>query len=177
MKLLRLAGLLLALGAALAPELSLYTAERRLFRASALARLAATSSPGRIPAGRLLADAADEAERIAETARFDVRPLVLAAGARLLRGEAERALGFYVRATRLGERLDVDWHAARALDLLGRGAEAHQARLRVAWRHPFLFSLSPPPEGVALDGELRRLAASRPGRFAPPPSLPPSLGE
>jgi tetratricopeptide (TPR) repeat protein len=168
-------GALLAafLVAALRPELPRYRAERELRAATDAIRYVVTH-PRDFP------DPAAALDRIALVAAAaeaplpgDPRPVVLEGSARLIQGEAQRALEIYRRALSLGERAETDLNLARAYERLGREPEARAAFLRAAWVSPVLLRAMLPDVAATAATEMARLERElKAGKLSAPPPLP-----
>jgi tetratricopeptide (TPR) repeat protein len=168
-------GVLLAalLAAALWPEPSRYHAERELRAATDALRYVLTH-PRDFP------DPAGALDRIALVAAAaqaalpgDSRPVVLEGSAKLIRGEAQRALELYRRALSLGERAETDLNLARAYERLGREPEARAAFLRAAWVSPVLLRAMLPDVAATAAAEMARLEKDlKEGKLSAPPPLP-----
>lgn len=106
-----------------------YSAERRLYRATGIARAV---EAGRAPGSstQLLRRVAAEAAEIDDALPGDRRPLVLSASAHLLSGDREAALSGYRAALEAGESAEVDLYIALALRT---GTEARDALVRAVW--------------------------------------------
>lgn len=173
MRLARGALLAALLAAALWPERARYQAERELSAATSALRYV-LGHPAE------LSDPAGALDRIALVAAAtepalpgDPRPVVLEGSARLVRGEAERALGIYRRALALGERAETDLNLARAYERLGREEAARAAYLRTAWISPALMRAMLPDVAAAIGEEVARLEKElKEGRLKTPPPLP-----
>jgi hypothetical protein len=170
----RLLGVVVLLAAALRPELSRYSSERRLAVAGGAFRIL-LSQPGST------ADLYGALDRVAELAASaasgvpgDPRPLVLAGSAHLTAGRPERALELYgMELDRSGERAEVDLNIGRAETLLAREAEARTAFLRAGWISPILLDAMPAEVAGPLRAEVARLEAQlRAGRLKEPPPAP-----
>ncbi len=134
MRLLRVA-LVLALGAALGPEVARYRAERSLYRVSSAVLLAARD-PGRVPGGaRTLLRFGAEARAAAEALPGDPRPLQAAASLELMAGRPAEARALALRALADGERPELllaVWRADRALGRHEEGRAALRRAVRLA---------------------------------------------
>jgi tetratricopeptide (TPR) repeat protein len=103
----------------------------------------------------------------------DPRPVLLEGAARLVNGQGERALDAYRRALALGERGETDLNLGRALERVGREAEARAAFVRAAWISPPLLASMLPDVAAAAQAEVSRLETElREGRLKAPPPLP-----
>ena len=103
----------------------------------------------------------------------DPRPGLLEGAARLVNGQADRALDAYRRALALGERAETDLNLGRALERVGREAEARAAFVRAAWISPPLLASMLPDVAAAAQAEVsRRERELREGRVKVPPPLP-----
>jgi hypothetical protein len=163
---------ILMLGAALAPELPRYRAERQLRRTSAellmlLARPQAVADPG-----RALAQVAEAAGQTSRALPGDWRPLSVAGAARLIGRQGEMALDLYRQALALGERPEIVVNVGRADALLGRPEAAQAAFRRAGWVSPAVLASLPEairgPIRAELEARERELRA---GRMATPPPL------
>lgn len=115
---------------AVAPrELARHSAERALYRATALAKaIEARGNPqGAAPALRGIAE---EAEAIGRALPGDRRPRVLRGAALLLSGDRNAALGAFRAALETGESAEIDVNIALALRT---GTEARDALVRAVW--------------------------------------------
>jgi tetratricopeptide (TPR) repeat protein len=159
--------------AALWPERSRYHAERELRAATDALRYVLTH-PGDFP------DPAGALDRIALVAAAaqaplpgDPRPVVLEGSARLIQGEAQRALEIYRRALSLGERAETDLNLARAYERLGREPEARATFLRAAWVSPVLLRAMLPDVAATAAAEMARLDKElKAGKLSASPPLP-----
>ena len=173
MRLARGALLAALLVAAVWPEPSRYHAERELRAATDALRYVLTHSrdfPD--PSGAL-----DRIARVAAAAQTplpgDPRPVVLEGSARLIQGDAQRALQVYRRALSLGERAETDLNLARAYERLGREPEARAAFLRAAWVSPVLLRAMLPDVAATAAAEVARLEKElKEGKLSRPPPLP-----
>ena len=173
MRVLSAAMSVLILTVAVAPELSRYAAERRLYRATAVLRLF-FARPHEIPnSAHALQWAASTAAEASAGLPGDWRPLNTAGSALLFARRPEAALEKYRQALALGERPEVDVNVGRVYATLGRAEQAMAALLRAGWISPSLFDGLPPPAKAALRSQLddfeRRL---RNGTLAAPPPKP-----
>lgn len=173
MRLARAALLAAVLAALLWPERARYQAERELRRASEALRFVLTHSeeisdpPAALEQIALLAAAAGP------PLPGDPRPPVLEGSARLVRGEAGRALETYRRALAVGERAETDLNMGRAYERLGREADARMAFVRAAWVSPALLPAMLPDVAAAAAAEVARLEKELgEGRLKRPPALP-----
>jgi len=99
--------------------------------------------------------------------------VVLEGSARLIQGEAQRALGIYRRALSLGERAETDLNLARAYERLGREPDARAAFLRAAWVSPVLLRAMLPDVAATAAAEMARLEKElKAGKLSAPPLLP-----
>jgi tetratricopeptide (TPR) repeat protein len=159
--------------AALWPERARYQAERELHRATEALRYVLTHSTE-------VSDPPAALERIALLAAAtgpalpgDPRPPILEGSARLVRGEAERAVDDYRRALAMGERAEIDLNLGRAYQRLGREAEARAAFVRAAWISPILLRAMLPDDANVAGAEVARLEKElAAGRLSDPPPLP-----
>ena len=173
MRLARAAIVALLLAAAAWPEGPRIHAERELSAGTEALRYVITH-PGELP------DAAGALDRIAQVAAAtesalpgDPRPVILEGSARLVQGDAARAVASYRRALRLGERAETDLNLARALERQGRDDDARAAYLRAAWISPALLPAMLPDVAARVAPEIARLEKElREGRLAAPPPLP-----
>lgn len=159
--------------AALVPELTRYSAERQLYRASATLR-AVFARPGASPSGGGIA--ASIASTIAATASAlpgDWRPLNVAGSAWLLAKQPDQALDRYREALALGDRPEIDVNVGRAYMSLGRRDRATAAFLRAGWISPAVLSGLPGAPRDVLLSELatleHRLKAGQLDAPPPPP--------
>ena len=168
-------GLALAilLAAALWREPARAHAEREIRAATEALRYVLTHSselpdaPGALDRIALVAIAAEPA------LPGDPRPVLLEGAARLVNGQADRALETYRRALALGERGETDLNLGRALERAGREEEARQAFVRAAWISPPLLVSMLPDVAAAAQAEVGRLEKElREGRLKAPPPLP-----
>jgi cytochrome c-type biogenesis protein CcmH/NrfG len=170
----RALAVLALLAVALRPELSRYSAERRLAVAGEAFRVLLSQPQSTDdPYGAL--------DRVAELALSgarglpgDPRPWVLAGSAHLTAGRPERALELYGTALdRSGERAEVDLNIGRARALLGQETESRGAFLRAGWISPALLATLPAEVANPVRAEVARLEEElRSGRLqAPPPPV------
>lgn len=160
--------------AAVVPELSRYTAERRLYQASTVLRSVFAQPRAMANPGAAVAWAASVAGDAAGDLPGDWRPLNLAGSALLLARQPDRALEKYREALALGERPEIDVNVGRAYASLGRNDRATAAFVRAGWVSPGVLTLLPPSVGDALRSELGRLEGElTSGRLTAPPALPP----
>ena len=164
---------LLALAAALGPELLRYGAERQLQRATAGLRLHVSgAAPARRP-GAVPHWVATTARAAARHLPGDPRPLALAAAALLVAGRTEDGLAQYGEALTLGERPELMLNLGRAHALLGRTDAAQAAFLRAGWVSPAVLAWLPRPLQEAMRARIdREEAALRAGTRTEPPPPP-----
>ncbi|MHB8798231.1 MAG: hypothetical protein ACYDBY_07185 [Thermoanaerobaculia bacterium] len=166
MRPLRLA-LVLALGAALGPEVARYRAERSLYRVSSAVLLAARD-PGRVPGGaRTLLRFGAEARAAAEALPGDPRPLQAATSLELMAGRPAEARELALRALSDGERPELllaVWRADRAL---GRDEEGRAALRRAARLAPGLVALVSDSEAAEALARVRAEEADPTGPVSP----------
>ncbi len=177
MRLARAAVVAALLVAAAWPETGRMHAERELSAATEALRYVLTH-PGELPdVPRSLDGIAQVAEATEPALPGDPRPVILQGSARLVGGDAARALLFYRRALSLGERAETDLNLARAEERLGREPAARAAYLRAAWVGPALLRSMLPDVAAWVAPEVTRLERElRAGRLAAPPPLPESGG-
>jgi hypothetical protein len=175
MRRLRAALAIVALAAALVPELPRYAAERRLYQAGALIRLVVARPRAVSDPGRALEHVTMAAAAAARDLPGDPRPPMLEGAARLLARQPEQALARYRDAWALGERPEIAVNLGRAYALLGRPGDARAAYLRAGWASPAVLASLPPAVQALLHAELaEREANLRAGRLTAPPPLPPA---
>jgi len=173
MRLARAAILAAVLAMLLWPERSRYQAERELRRASEALRFVIIHSNEITDPPAALEQIALVAAAASPPLPGDPRPPVLEGSARLVRGDAERALAAYRRALALGERAETDLNLGRAYERLGRETEARQAFVRAAWVSPALLAAMLPDQGAIASDEMGRLENQlREGSLKSPPPLP-----
>lgn len=173
MRIARAALFAVVLAALLWPERARYQAERELRRASEAIRFVLThheeisDPPAALDQIALLAAAAGQ------PLPGDPRPPVLEGSARLVRGEAGRALETYRRALAFGERAETDLNMGRAYERLGREPEARACFVRAAWISPALTGAMLPDVAEMARAEVSRLETElKEGRLERPPPLP-----
>jgi tetratricopeptide (TPR) repeat protein len=159
---------------AVRPEPRRWQAERALRAATDALRFIATrGSEVNDPSGALERVARISAA-VAPALPGDPRPPLVEGAARLVNGDAQSALDVYRKALTLGERGETDLNAGRALERLGREADARAAFLRAAWISPALLGAMMPDVASAVREELgRQDEALHAGRLKAPPPLPP----
>jgi tetratricopeptide (TPR) repeat protein len=165
--------LAVALGLLYRPEIARYGAERRLRSATDGLRFLLTH-PAEVPdPPRALESIALLAGDAVPALPGDPRPLLVQGSARLVRGEAARAIEAYRSALALGERAELDLNLGRAYERLGREEDARAAYLRAAWVSPALIpAMMPDVQGSVATEVARREAALAKGELKEPPPLP-----
>jgi O-antigen ligase len=175
-RLMRLApslALVAALSAAVWPEIPRYLAERKLRLIESALRLVLTRPSEITDPGKALDRMAGMSLEAAAALPGDPRPVLLAAGAALARGEGERAVAFYLRALSFGERAEIDLDLGRASEAVGRRDEAEAWFVRGGWVSPPLLATLLPDVAASARAEIRRLAVELvAGRLKAPPPLP-----
>lgn len=173
MRLLRAILLAVILAGLVWPERARYRADRDLRAATDALRFVLTHPTELSDPPAALENIARVAAAAGPPLPGDPRPPVLEGSARLVRGEAARALEAYRRALSYGERAETDLNLARAYERLGREAEARAAYLRAAWVSPALLTAMLPDVAAPTATELDRLEKElRAGRLTAPPPLP-----
>lgn len=163
----------LLLAAMVVSEIRRYDAEHRLASASATFE-SVLGRPSEIENAReVLSRVGESAAAAAEHLPGDSRGWVLAGSCQLVAGNPDRALAFYRRALKTGERAEIHLNLGRAEALLARPEAARAAFLRSIWISPALLPAVPPGFRDAVSAEVSRLEAElRAGKLAAPAPLP-----
>jgi len=162
-----------ALLAALAwPELSRYSAERRLGDATNAFRalLERASDPD---TGRNLIVVGQAGLAVAGALPGDPRPWILGGSSFLVTNQPQPALETYREAFATGERSEIDLNLGRAYAMLGRRENAERAFVRAGWVSPEILDSLPEAMRDKAAAEVKRLTRDLyGGRLTEPPPLP-----
>lgn len=158
---------------ALVPEVTRYSAERKLNRASAMLKSVFARPVSPSQAGAMVAWAASTASAAATDLPGDWRPLNVAASAWFVAKRTDQALDRYRAALALGERPEIDANVGRAYMSLGQRDRAAAAFLRAGWISPaVLWALPDGPRDLLLS-ELATLEQQlKAGQLRAPPPPP-----
>ena len=164
--------LLAGLAVLVRPELTRYSAERRLGDATNAFRalLDRAADP---ETGRNLLVVGEAALSTAGALPGDPRPWILGGSAYLVTSQPQPALETYRNAFATGERSEIDLNLGRAYAMLGRRENAERAFVRAGWVSPEILSSLPEAMKEKAAAEVQRLTRDLyGGRLAEPPGLP-----
>jgi cytochrome c-type biogenesis protein CcmH/NrfG len=163
---------LAALALLVRPELTRYSAERRLGDATSAFRelLDRASDP---ETGRNLLVVGEAALSTTGALPGDPRPWILGGSAYLVTSQARPALDTYRDAFATGERAEIDLNLGRAYAMLGRRDAAERAFVRAGWVSPEILDSLPQAMKDKAAAEVQRLTRELyAGRLTEPPPLP-----
>ena len=170
MRVLRALAIAAVLALLLRPEFRRYRAERRLGAANAAFEYI-LDRPTEVPDTPAILDRVTAAAvSAAPDLPGDSRAWVLAGSCQLVRGNADRALGFYREGLAAGERAEIHLNVGRAHAMLDEIDYAHASFLRAVWVSPVLLRAVPKEFAPRVETELRSLEADlKSGRLSAPP--------
>ena len=160
------------LGALAWPELSRYSAERRLGDATNAFRALLDRASDSETARNLLV-VGQAALGTAAALPGDPRPWIVGGSSFLVTRQPQPALDTYREAFATGERAEIDLNLGRAYAMLGRTENADRALVRAGWVSPEILESLADPFKTKASEEVKRLTRDLyGGRLTEPPPLP-----
>jgi len=154
------------------PELTRYSAERRLGEVTNAFRalLDRASDP---ETGRNLIAVGEAALSVTDSLPGDPRPWIIGASSFLVTSQPQPALEAYREAFATGERAEIDLNLGRVYAMLNRRDNAERAFVRAGWVSPEIIASIPDSAREKAHAEIQRLTDELyGGRLTEPPPLP-----